>query len=83
MIIKVFSKLFDVLIHVRGKHIALTGDIENAFLMIGIHESDRDMLRFLWINDPQWDFRTSICSFSFWSKPSPAISTHNKANIRN
>ena len=53
MIIKVFSKLFDVLIHVRGKHIALTGDIENAFLMIGIHESDRDMLRFLWINDPQ------------------------------
>lgn len=40
-------KLFDILIRFHGYHIALTADIEKAFLMIGIHESDRDMLRFI------------------------------------
>ena len=45
-------KLFDVLIRFRNHPIALTGDIKKAFLMVGIEENDRDMLRFLWLSNP-------------------------------
>ena len=45
-------KLFDVLIRFRNHPIAVTADIEKAFLMIGIDKPDRDMLRFLWFLDP-------------------------------
>ena len=40
-------KLFDVLICFRSSRIALTADIEKAFLMIGINNLDQDMLHFL------------------------------------
>ena len=43
--------LFEILIRFRTKPIALTADIEKAFLQIGINESDRDSLRFLWFED--------------------------------
>ena len=30
---------------------ALTGDVEKAFVMVGMTEEDRDVLRFLWVDD--------------------------------
>ena len=41
----------EILARFRAYPIALTADIEKAFLMIAIHESDRDALRFLWYAD--------------------------------
>ena len=43
--------LFDILLRFRENNIALVGDIEKAFLNVGIHESDRNCLRFLWVEN--------------------------------
>lgn len=43
--------LFDTLIRFRTHPIAITADIEKAFLQIEIKEADRDTLRFLWYDD--------------------------------
>ena len=43
--------MFDMLIRFREKPIVLVGDIEKAFLNIEIDPSDRDCLRFLWVNN--------------------------------
>ena len=32
--------------------IAITADIEKAFLMIGINHRDRNLLHFLWLKEP-------------------------------
>ena len=45
-------QLFDTLVKFRWHKIGLTADIEKAFLMVGISETDKDMLRFLWLKDP-------------------------------
>ena len=44
--------IFDMLTKFRWNAIGLTADIEKAFLMVGIKPEDRDMLRFLWFEDP-------------------------------
>jgi len=70
-------KLFDILLKFRWNHIALTADIEKAFLMISIHPSDRDTIRFLWLKDPtdvnseQIHFRFTRLVFGL--RPSPAV----------
>ena len=38
--------LFNILIQFRENNIALVGNIEKAFLNVGIHEADRDCLQF-------------------------------------
>lgn len=43
--------IFDLLIRFRSYPIALTADIEKAFLMIMMDEKDRDALRFIWVED--------------------------------
>ena len=45
------QRILDILLRFRTYPIALTADIEKAFLMVGITEEDRDALRFLWITD--------------------------------
>ena len=45
----------EVLTRFRLFPIALTSDIEKAFLMISINKADRDALRFLWYDDVQKD----------------------------
>ena len=43
--------LFDTLIQVHAHPIVLMADIDNGFLQVGIQESDRESLRFLWYDD--------------------------------
>ena len=46
---KFHQHIFDLLLRFRLHKIALTADVEKAFLMISIKEADRDVLRFLWV----------------------------------
>ena len=43
--------IFDILLRFRCYAIALTADIEKAFLQIGIVEPDNEFLRFLWFGN--------------------------------
>ena len=45
------QKIIDILMRFRSNQIALTADIEKAFLVISVEEGDRDVLCFLWVND--------------------------------
>ena len=45
------QKIADILIRFRSHPVALIADIERAFLMISIAEEDRDVLRFLWVEN--------------------------------
>ena len=70
-------KLFDILIQFCWHSIALTADTEKAFLNIEIALSDRDMLHFLWVEDPL-DTNSQVLHLQFIClvfglQPSPAI----------
>ena len=41
----------DIFIRFRMHQVALTGDIEKAFLMNSVTSPDRDVLKFLWVDD--------------------------------
>ena len=43
--------MYDVLLRFRSSVVALTSDIEKAFLQINVNENDRDYLRFLWFDN--------------------------------
>ena len=45
-------KLLNILVQFRWHRIAITADIEKAFLMVGVDQPDREFLRFLWVKDP-------------------------------
>ena len=44
------QRILDILLRFRTYPVALTADIEKAFLMVSISEEDRDALRFLWVD---------------------------------
>ena len=48
-------RVFDIWTKFRWNSVSLTADIEKAFLNVGIKEEHRDMLQFLWFNDPSAD----------------------------
>ena len=70
-------RVFDQLVKFRWNAVGLTADIEKAFLMVVIKPDDRDMLRFLWYEDPfvpkpkvvQYRFNRLL----FGLRPSPSI----------
>ena len=70
-------KLLDVLVKFRHHPVTLSADIEKAFLMISINESDQDMLRFLWFEEPPNPSSEVIhlrfTRLVFGLRPSPAI----------
>ena len=45
------QRILDILLRFRVHKVAVAADIERAFLMIVITEKDRDVLRFLWVDD--------------------------------
>ena len=45
------ENIVDALLRFRVNQVALTGYVEKAFLMVDITEEDRDLLRFLWVDD--------------------------------
>ncbi|XP_064462619.1 uncharacterized protein LOC135373328 [Ornithodoros turicata] len=47
---KLGADLIPVLLRFRLHNVAITADIQKAFLQIGIKEEDRDALRFLWFS---------------------------------
>ena len=46
------QKILDILCRFRVHRVAVTADIEKAFLMIAVSPRDREFLRFLWVDDP-------------------------------
>ena len=55
------QKILDILLRFRTHKIPLTADIEKAFLMVSVQESDRDVLRFLWFDDVHSENCKMIC----------------------
>ncbi|XP_065068368.1 uncharacterized protein LOC135693738 [Rhopilema esculentum] len=69
--------LFDTLLRFRAHSVAMTSDIEKAFLQIEIKPADRDSLRFLWFDDINKENPSIIQlrwgRLAFGLKPSPSI----------
>ena len=59
------QNIFDILLQFRLHNVALVANIEKAFLMVGVDERDRDVLRFLWIDDINSDLpRLEVLRFA-------------------
>ncbi|XP_069189246.1 uncharacterized protein [Procambarus clarkii] len=56
----------DVLLQFHSGVFAYTADISTAFLRVGLQETDRDFIKFLWVKDPQ-DLNSKIITYRFAS----------------
>ena len=48
----ILEHLYGLLLRFRIYKVALTADVEKAFLQVGLQPADRDATRFLWLKDP-------------------------------
>ena len=49
------QRILDIMSRFRVHRVAVTADIEKAFLMISVAAEDREFLQFLWVDDPTKD----------------------------
>ncbi|XP_064639580.1 uncharacterized protein LOC135495093 [Lineus longissimus] len=74
---ELLNDLAGIIMRFRLYPIALSSDIEKAFLHVGLHEQDRDFTKFLWLSNPEEpDSDFIVYRFSsvlFGSNASPAI----------
>ena len=56
-------ELYNLLLKFRVYPIAITGDIEKAYLQIGAVEKNRDSLRFLWIKNLFNEHQVDFCKY--------------------
>ena len=69
--------LYDVLVKFRCRAVGIIADVEKAFHQIEIRKSNRDQIRFLWLDDVDNDnpsiVQFNFCRLPFGLKPSPSI----------
>ena len=58
-------ELYNLLLQFRVYPIAITGDIEKAYLQISVDEKDRDLLRFLWFKNLFNEHQVELCKYRF------------------
>ena len=61
---KFHQLILDLLIRFRSYKVALIADMEKAFLMIAVDEKDRDVLRFIWVDDMTKE-EPELCVYPF------------------
>ena len=80
------QSILDILIRFRMHKVAFVGDVEKAFLMVGVSERDRNIMWFLWFDDPSSPestlvkyrftrvvFGVSVHQSSLWSIVEPIL----------
>ena len=45
------QRILDILLRFHVHRVAVTADVEKTFLMVSVAKHDRDVLRFLWVDD--------------------------------
>ena len=45
------QSIYDIMTRFRNQRVAILGDIEKVFLMVHMNETNKDVLRFLWVDD--------------------------------
>ena len=72
----ILPSLYGLLIRFRLSPIGVVGDIEKAFLNVGLHVQDRDATRFLWLQDStKTDVENNLQIYRFCRVPFGVISS--------
>ena len=58
------QSIMDIILRFRSHRIAVAGDIEKAFLMVSVAKVDRNVLRFLWLDDV-WSEHPKVITLRF------------------